>query len=245
MAGGLSQPSDGGESAVPAATKARASEARLSWLLGVPAVMLCALVYAQLRARGALRSEQRAALPHAAADAAQHWSGRYELAGGALELELAPLHAQLERQRFDAGALAARLGLEAGEPWALDLRWSKELAPAGGDSAEASASEPAGLALGGLKVEDAQGEALRALVECAAAAEGREAPRATDVHAARAVSDPLLQLYALPAAELAPGTSARCVLWGRAPHAGARLALGALRVELAAQDPVAASGAER
>jgi len=216
--------------------RARASEARASWLLGVPAMLLCALVYAQLRSRGALRSEEVLELARSTPAASPSWSGRCELAQGELELALAPLHRESERQRFDAAALAARLGLEPGEPWALDLHWRASEV----ESDTVAAGRPA-LDLHGLRVEDTGGAALQPLAESAMAAKGREDAARSGVDAQSAVSDPLLQLYAVPKSELVPGTSARCVLWGRAPREGAELELGALRVALAPLVPAASA----
>jgi hypothetical protein len=270
VAGGLNEAREGGGAGASRASRARAAESRAAWLFGVPAVLLCALVYAQLRARGALRSGASPEATHASLASGPRWSGRCEFEGSALELELVPLHAHGERQRFDAAALASRLGLEAGEPWALELRWLRPArsAETSGESRGASPrneqadlrrsaapepteeeraapspaqlpSAPAGIALQGLRIADAQGVAQLALAECAAAAGTREGAAHQGVHEARAVFDPLLQLYALPTAELAPGASARCVLWGRAPRAdsSAALQLGDLRIELAAQQP--------
>ena len=47
--------------------------------------------------------------------------GEVELPGGTLSVRLAPLHGEPARQAYDAGVLAERLGLAAGEPWRLVL----------------------------------------------------------------------------------------------------------------------------
>lgn len=125
---------------------------------------------------------------------------------GVLELEpglelratLAPLHADPERQAFDAAALARRFDLDPGEPWRLRVR---------ADVARYRAE--------GLRVVDARGVALVELLP-------EPAARPVDRPA-----DPLrtlLSAHGAAGARLPRGRATLdVVLWGRRPEAGARL----------------------
>lgn len=111
-----------------------------------------------------------------------------------LVVRLSPLSRESERQAFDAGALAARLGLEPGQPFRL----------------ECCAHLPEGSRpTRDVWIEDDEGVALVPLVRLVA-------PDAE----ARGVVDPVLGLLAAPGS-VAGGTVT--VLWGRAPRAGAQL----------------------
>ncbi len=141
--------------------------------------------------------------PEAAAQATPALVGR----GEGLVARLEPLDPDPVRQRALAGALAARFGLAAGEPWRLTLARASG-AGAGSDLAGALAAP---------LVLDERGQAL------AAVALGRATPGAP--------ADPLATL--LGAASLAGADGARArVLWGRAPGAGARLETGGLVLAL-------------
>lgn len=121
-----------------------------------------------------------------------------------LVVRLAPLSREPARQAFDAGALAARLGLEPGQPFRLEC--CAHL-PKG--------SEPTR----DVWIEDDEGVALVPLVRLVAPDAD---PRAVADHgvADHGVVDPVLGLLSAPGT-VAGGTVT--VLWGRAPRAGARL----------------------
>ncbi|MBI1381868.1 MAG: hypothetical protein GC161_12365 [Planctomycetaceae bacterium] len=111
-----------------------------------------------------------------------------------LVVRLAPLFREPERQVFDAEALAARLGLEPGQPFRL----------------ECCAHLPKGAQPNrDVRIEDDEGVALVPLVRLVA-------PDADP----QGVTDPVLGLLSAPGS-VAGGTVT--VLWGRAPRAGARL----------------------
>jgi hypothetical protein len=130
-------------------------------------------------------------------------------AGGAeVEFLIAPLHADPDRQRFEALALAQRLGLEEGEPWRLVRRGA---ADPGAGADELLAPLPAS----GYVVRDSRGVALRSL----------EVPPAGEL------VDPVRSAFA-PWLSSDRSTTT-CVLWGRAPGAGARLAAVAGKAEIA------------
>jgi len=144
-------------------------------------------------------------------------------AGSWLVATLTPLHVDAGRQAFESRSLARRLGLEPGEPWRLSVRWEgaraeQEAAPraAGrlGDEGPAGAEvplrvPPAGIALGEVCVEDAQGTALHPL-------------RVPDSSPRRPVS-PLETLVSAPQGALRRGETADWILWGRPPRGEARL----------------------
>jgi hypothetical protein len=147
-------------------------------------------------------------------------------AGGWLVATLAPLHADPQRQAFEAAALTRELGLEPGQPWRLSVRWEAGEAGAEEDAAAQGAGSrgaesvpagesvaqvrPAGIELGPVSVEDEAGLALRSLDDPPPRAEGEPTP-------------PLRTLLAPPVGALRPGRTADWILWGRAPGAGARL----------------------
>ncbi|MEM7307182.1 MAG: hypothetical protein AAF682_10955 [Planctomycetota bacterium] len=144
-----------------------------------------------------------------APDALGGLEGLLDLAGGTrLFARLTPLQAAGSWQSFDAAALAARLELEGGTPWRLELLFerSEPLVEAVVEPVEPVALVPA-------RVEDDAGRALRSI-------ETSEPPSG-------GVADPLRTLLAQPAAELPLGTEVQLLLWGRAPGDAARLVLGA------------------
>jgi hypothetical protein len=158
-------------------------------------------------ARGPERPERPA---QRGAHAVEGRAGALELpAGGRIVARLARLHggedaAARERQAFDARALGARLALEEGEPFRLQLEWRAGLTrEAGGVDTPAA---PA-LALGDLAVRDARGTALVAL--------------ASPSSRPGEPSDPLAVLLAPPHEALRPGESVELVVWGREPGEGA------------------------
>lgn len=148
---------------------------------------------------GAERRDERPVLGHAELPEVAGYEGRMTLERGELLVRLGPLHADPERQAFDAKALAARLGLGAGEPWRLEVAFTPK---------RAYVSEV--LAVDGLAIV-ARGAPAGAepLVRPIAAAE-----RAS---ASTEPADPLRTLFAAPASlrvDLARGAS--LVLWGTA-----------------------------
>lgn len=196
-----------------------------------PSVVVLSLLSATwIASRGA--GERPAALPGAAVPSAADaigevpvWLGQHALsADGAVRARLTPLHAEPDRQAFDARALAQRLGLGAGEPWRLELAY------------EAPPDAPP-LGLSDIAIEDASG---RRIAPAAPAADGRAA--------AGAAVDPLRALVRAPRTALRPGGTASLVLWGDAPGAGARVvgvdAVGAPSIELA-EDRAAGDGLSR
>jgi hypothetical protein len=155
------------------------------------------------------------------------WGGVLELLDGVrVVASVTRLHADPERQRFDAAALGARLArvwpeiaeggpgaARDGEPWRLRLQL---VAPTGPSSERATGrvdgrhDDPASaFALERLLVTDARGLALAT-------------PPRRDV-APDAVADPLLALLAPPRAVLGVGETLDLFLWGRAPGADAAL----------------------
>lgn|GEM_PF-1769969 len=148
---------------------------------------------------------RQAPAPPAAAFAApdeievEAWVGRVPLAGdaGRVELRLTPLQSDARRQAFDRDRLAERLGLGAGEPWRLEVRY---------DAAEDGAGSEAAVRLARPSIADRDG------VACSPLEPG--------------VDDPLATLLRTPEAlELAAGETVQVVLWGRGPD-GAPRALG-------------------
>ena len=137
------------------------------------------------------------------------WVGEALPAPGArLEARLVPLHGDPVRQSFDRDVLAGRLGLAAGRPWQLELRYT---APDG-------VVAPA-LPLPAARLCDAAGACLvPAVPSVPAPSEGE-------------CADPLLTLLAPPPA-LAPGERVTVVLWGEPPGEGARLVLDSIEVPL-------------
>jgi hypothetical protein len=150
-------------------------------------------------------------------------------AGATLEVRLSRLHADSDRQRYDADALRARLGLPVGEPWRLAIAWrgpresppEVPLAPLENGAAEPTSDATAGpaeiplvqdpqeewgLGLGSLWIEDEGGVAMRAI------------PPDPD-----SPPDPLRTLLAPPEPALRPNQAVDLVLWGRAPKNLARL----------------------
>lgn len=135
-------------------------------------------------------------------------AGDVETANGLrLTVRLTRLHAQVRQQRFDAQALAARLGLEKGEPFVCEI-------------GARGAGSVAGGSLRAVVVDDEQGRALATF----------PVPSVADNEPA----DPLAVLLAPPSIELGGGTAVSVILWGRAPGAGARWSgLGGSEVALA------------
>jgi len=143
------------------------------------------------------------------------WAAEGATGGVRLRARLFPLHADAARWAFEAAALRARLGLEDGLPWRLELACedlpgdpaptpeaSLEVgAPTGGP---ASAREPRAFELGGLAVRHDGGWILPAVPSAPAPAPG-------------AVCDPLRSLLAAPAEALVPGRELSLVLWGPRP----------------------------
>jgi hypothetical protein len=123
--------------------------------------------------------------------------GSLALGGGVLRARLVPLSSAPEAQRFDAAAIARRLGAELGEPWRLELAWD----------APASAGE---LELGDVRVEGAEGARLAPLPPPEAGSAG-------------APLDPLRTFLARSPASLAPGAAVETVLLGAPPAAGAHV----------------------
>ncbi len=136
------------------------------------------------------------------------FAARAELEGATLRVRLAPLHPDVERERFDASALRQRLGRGDGEPWRATL--SLDVDPAH--------STPNAIALDSLRIVDDDGDALTALAP----------PETSDDRA----SDPLRTLLAPPTGPLSAGSSLEIVLFGRAPRSHARL-LGLAGSEIA------------
>lgn len=165
------------------------------------------------------------------------WTGEHAFADGSrVAIELTRLHADPDRQAFDAEAFArrgthtpatVRLAGHAerareSEPFLCRLTWraapvSSRAAP----GAAAAATDPVGIDLRGVRALDARGTAAEPTAEPSPAEDGRPA-------------DPLAVLVAAPQARLARDETVALVLFGRAPGAGARLALGDVEVELAA-----------
>lgn len=159
--------------------------------------------------------------PSGGPESVEGWVGATELAGaGSLSARLRPLHADPERQRFDARSLSRRLDLGAGEPWSLVLSLE---GPA--DSA---------LDLRGLRITGGGAAALRTLVELSP----------VDAHPAApgGIVDPLWGALAAQK-ELRPETPARLVLWGTAPEGALELRgpFGALELY---REPVAVDADE-
>ena len=179
------------------------------------ALVAAVMVPVWLHARSAARTRAWDRREHAAArapatgeDDVEAFAGDVEIQKGLrLTLRLAPLHATAGQQRFDAGALAARFGLAAGEPFVLEI------------SARGEGTIAAG-ALRKIAIEDEHGPAL-APFPAAAALDNEPA-------------DPLATLLAPPAGKLRSGTAVSVILWGRAPAADARVkGLGDVEVALA------------
>jgi hypothetical protein len=149
------------------------------------------------------------------------FAGRIDGADGSrLVARLAPLHADPDRQRFEASSLQRRLDLEAGEPWRFSLRWDGPEDPDGTGGAASGVfgaegpargeprSEAVGLGLGPLEVHDAGGRALSSI-------------RADEL--GDGVVDPLRTLFAPPGGALRHGQAVDWVLWGRRPVDGAQV----------------------
>lgn len=120
--------------------------------------------------------------------------------GARLEVRLTALQGDARRQAFDRDQLAARLGLGAGEPWRLEVRYDAGERSAAGDG------ETASVRLAGAAISDRDGVASRGL----------------DL----AGRGPLAALLRTPPElELQPGEAIQLVLWGRRPNAAPR-ALG-------------------
>jgi hypothetical protein len=151
------------------------------------------------------------------------WRGELVGARGAwLEARLSPLHADPERQDFEARTLRRRLDLEEGRAWRLRVLWSAPRATQGaaagaplalgergpGGAEPLASAEPSGIGLGAVEVVDDAGVAARSLPP---------PESGTDAH------DPLRVLLAPPPGALRPGQAADWILWGRAPRPGATL----------------------
>jgi hypothetical protein len=121
--------------------------------------------------------------------------------GGTLVLRLTTLHAEPERQAFEARALRQRFQLGEGEPFRVTLRGDAQP-----NAARAATGSGFALPLGAVEV---RGERDR-VVLASIAADGAEA-------------DPVAAVFRAPSGELRPGETAAWVLWGRWPDAGARL----------------------
>ncbi len=182
------------------------------WTVGFAGLLitLCALVLFALWARrlGARTLGERARPPIVDAPASiPGWSAVLSMPGGGLlDVRLLPMHAEPERQRFEAQALERRLGLGVGEPWRLNLAWlppEASLAPGATDPSDC-------LDLSALTVADASGVAQHTLRRPDAAPPGEPA-------------DPVLVLLTPPCARLGPGEAVSLILWGRAPLASPRL----------------------
>ncbi len=146
-------------------------------------------------------------------EAVAAFSGELAGAAGWLSATLCALHAEPERQAFEAAALARSLGLEPGEPWRLSVRWQSKgavtaVAPPGDRPAR---SAPAGIALGPVEVFDAAGRTLRSF----------EPPPPPGPLARPA--QPLAILLGPPPGALHPGESADWILWGWPPEGELRL----------------------
>lgn len=135
------------------------------------------------------------------------WLGRASLAqGGDLCVSLSRLHGDPVVQRFDERSLRDRFGLQAGEPWSLELVWTGE------------AAIDSSLVLEGLRVADASGAVLRPFTT-----PGAPEPQQ--------VVDPLQMLLAAPE-RLEPDSFHSVVLWGEAPAARAWLSVDGLKLNL-------------
>lgn len=121
--------------------------------------------------------------------------------GARVEVRLSPLHADADRQRFDAEELREHFGIERGEPWRLEIVYV-------GDPARAVDEQPV-LDLSRLEVHDAEGRALSGVVDAA---------RIDDL-----AGDPLAVLLRRARTRLVAGESTQRVLWGEAPGDGARV----------------------
>lgn len=119
------------------------------------------------------------------------------LPGGArVHVRLAPLHADVEQQTFDARALATRFGLAEGAPYRLELVLAADARPVRVRAAE-------------LAIRDETGVALTPILAAAARAGG----------AARGglPADPLRALLAPADVEIGSERVVGVCLWGRAP----------------------------
>lgn len=144
-------------------------------------------------------------LPAEPRGAVQGWRGPASLVAEGVDIVLAPLHADAERQAFDATALGARLGLPAGEPWRLEVQVGEASALERFDAAARS---------GGLRVTAGDGAELQEL--SSAVARDRLAPSAA----------PLLALFRPqpePSATEKGRFVGRWVLWGRRPEGACQL----------------------
>ncbi len=121
--------------------------------------------------------------------------------GARVEVRLSPLHADPERQRFDAEELREHFGIEHGEPWRLEIAYV-------GDPARDAADQPV-LDLSRIEVRDADGRAMTGVLD-AARVEGL-------------AGDPLAVLLRRSRATLAAGESTQRVLWGEVPGERARV----------------------
>jgi len=117
------------------------------------------------------------------------WAGAFDSLHG----RLMPLHADAARQAFDAAVLQRRLGLGPGQPWRLVVTYLPRGEAVG-----------AAVPIAGLTVVDAEGLALRPIVD-------RPGPGVVS-----GVTDPLRSLLRAPE-QLEPGYEVSLVLWGRAP----------------------------
>ncbi len=204
------------------------SRVRPGGALRVPAliVALCAAILIALWARELARPGpgDRARPPSDDAPrTVAGWRGSRVLADGSrLEIELLPMHAEPERERFEALVLERRLGLAPGEPWRLNLVWRAAGETSGDESSAA-------IDLAGLAVHDVGGTAL--------------APITSGVRPA-AVVDPVAVLFAPPRDGLLPGEAVSLILWGRAPASEAWLVDSSSEVALA-QTGLAVNGLAR
>jgi len=135
------------------------------------------------------------------------WSGELEAPlGERLTASLTGLHSEPSRQTFDKRALRARLGLAAGEPWLLTLRY---LLPPRESSPEELVEASPGLSVADLFVADADGTAL--------------VPIAAPDMDAGDIADPLRTLLAPTSGKIFPGQTVHVFLWGREPRGDAEL----------------------
>lgn len=126
---------------------------------------------------------------------------------------LAPMHADPRRQDFETAALRARFGRASGAPFRLEIHAAED-------------APRARIDLATCRIVDAQGTAQDVLQRAEELARDRAAPL-----------DPVRALFAARPAELAPGDSARVVLWGRVPA-------GVVRLEVDGRVPVVLAPAE-
>lgn len=135
------------------------------------------------------------------------WAGPEDPFAAGLVLRLTPLHAEPERQAFDAGALAARLGLEAGEPWRLEVTWplNGAVKPRFEKLLTALTDEP-----GVLTIVDDQGTCATTFAPLVTEPKGQHLAGLFDPRRTLAVDG--------------TGAEGQLHFWGRGPGEGARLA---------------------